>query len=324
MRYRRAALVGGSGFLGHALTHWLTSARVRVSIACRRPHRARDLLIHQTRLVPANAITGKGLEAALAGADVVYYLVGLLYEKGRQTFEGAHVEGVERTIEAMKRLGIRRIIHVSALGVDRVPDSAYARTKLEGEARVRASGLDWTIVRPAVIYGAGDGFITRLKRLAQRLPVLPLIGAETKMQPVWVEDVARALARMPADKQAIGETIELAGPEVFSLEEIARIVLDELGLKRRIVRVGDGIARFIASLAEWLPRPPITLDQLELLRHDNVATGDPFPARYGHPARLAEVLPTFIHGHQAEWMQRRFDDARRRYRNMLAGGEGEA
>lgn len=322
---RRIALVGGSGFIGRALVHELTRRGWRVHVGCRRPHRARELRIHQTRIVAVNAATGRGLDELLQGVEAVVYLVGIIYEKGRQTFEAAHVEGVARTLEAMQRHGIKRLVHISALGAGEIPGSRYAETKAEGEGLVRASELDWTIFRPSVVYGAGDGLFSALKAWARRLPFLPVVAPDARLQPVWVRDVARAIAASVRDPRAEGETFTLAGPKVYTMRELAEIMLDTLGWKRRIWEVPDGLAGLMARMGELLPRPPLTREQLLLLRHGSVAHGEAFPSFYGEPARLEDVIVRFIHGPQAALVQDWLDRSRRRYRTSLLGpGEEEA
>ncbi len=316
---RRVAVVGGSGFIGHELVHALTRRGWRVHVGCRRPHRARELLIHQTRLFAVNAATGRGLAELLRGVEAVVYLVGILHERGRQTFEAAHVEGVARTIETMRELGIRRLVHVSALGAGAIPGSRYAATKAEGEARVRASGLDWTIMRPGVVVGAGDGLFTPLKAWAGRLPFVPVIEPGARLAPVWVRDVARALAESVEDRHAIGETFTLAGPKTYTMRELAELMLAVLGWRKPIWEVPAGLAALAARLGELLPVPPLTREQLLLLRHGSVPEGEPFPPQYGEPARLEEVLPGFIHGSQAALVQDWLNRSRRLYRTSLLG-----
>ena len=321
---RRVAVIGGSGFIGHELVHALTRRGWRVHVGCRRPHRARELLIHQTRIRAVNAATGKGLEALLQGVEAVVYLAGILYEKGQQTFEAVHVRGVEHTIEAMRKLGVRRLVHVSALAAGEVPDSRYAKTKAEGEARVRASGLEWTIMRPSVVVGAGDGLFTPLKRWAKRLPFVPVIEPQARLAPVWVRDVARALAMSLEDPRAIGETFTLAGPKTYTMRELAELMLKTLGWRKPVWEVPSGLADLMARLGEWFPVPPLTREQLLLLRHGSVPKGEPFPSQFGEPARLEEVLPRFIHGPQAALVQDWLNRSRRLYRTSLMGtGEEE-
>ncbi|MDX8401701.1 MAG: NAD(P)H-binding protein, partial [Mariprofundaceae bacterium] len=202
---RHISIIGGSGFVGRAVVDEAVRRGHRVTVACRHPERARDLIVDGVRLVKADVIDGKGLDEAVAGADCVIYLVGLLFEKGRDTFEAAHVHGVEHAMAACKRSGIRRWLQMSALGAGSVPASRYACTKGEAETRVRQSGLDWTIFRPSVIYGANDSFFVRFKQMGRFAPVIPVIAGDTRFQPVWVQDVARAFVDAAERRRTIGQ-----------------------------------------------------------------------------------------------------------------------
>jgi len=310
----RLCVFGGSGFVGRVLVRRAVRAGYRVTVACRHPEKARHLAVAGVRLVRADIADGRGVEQAVQGAHAVINLVGLLYEKGRFTFDAVHVHGTEHVLDACVRQGVRRYLHMSALGAGAVPDSAYARTKAEAERRVRASGLTWTIFRPSVIYGEHDTFFNKFKAMGALLPFMPLIAGETRFQPVWVEDVARAFVCALADKRTDGQCYTLAGPRVYTFRELLEILNRELGRKRVLVPVPPLVARLIARLTQWLPRPPLTLDQLALLAHDNVASDEAFPSIFGRAAPLEQVLPSYIHGTQPSLLQRRLDAARRRYR----------
>ncbi len=309
------SIIGGSGFVGRAIVHEAIRRGHRVTVACRHPERARDLLVDGVRLVKADVVDGKGLDEAVTGADCAIYLVGLLFEKGRDTFEAAHVHGAEHAMEACKRAGVRRWLHMSALGAGNVPASKYARTKGEAEGRVRQSGLDWTIFRPSVIYGANDSFFVRFKHMARLMPVVPVIAGETRFQPVWVHDVARAFVDAAERRKTIGQTYELGGPKAYAFRELLELLYRELGWRRLLLPVPMPLARIMAAFAGMLPNPPLTRDQLTLLAHDNVVQGpEPFPAIFGKPASLEIVLPTYIHASRAEQLQMQLNAARSHYR----------
>ncbi|RMG91224.1 MAG: complex I NDUFA9 subunit family protein [Zetaproteobacteria bacterium] len=312
---KRLCLIGGSGFVGRAIVHQAVQRGYEVTVACRHPERARDLLVDGARLVKTDIVEGKGLSDAVAGANVVVNLVGLLYEKGRYTFEAAHVHGTEHVIEACREAGIERYLHMSALGAGDVPESRYAATKAEAEERVVRSGLHWTIFRPSIIYGRHDSFFNKFKKMGAGLPVMPLIAPEARFQPVWVEDVARAFVMSVDDKRTWGQTYVLVGPKKYSFRQLIELMNGELGRQQILLPLPDFVARMIALFTQWLPTPVLTTDQLILLKHDNVAPqGVHFPELFGEPADLERVLPTFIHGDGASWMQRRFNELRRHYR----------
>ncbi len=311
---KRVSIIGGSGFVGRAIVHEAIHHGHRVTVACRHPERARDLLVDGVRLVRADVADGRGLDEAVRDADCVIYLVGLLFEHGRYDFQAAHVRGVEHVIDACKRAGVPQLIHMSALGAGKIPASGYSRTKGEGEGRVRQSGLDWTIFRPSVIYGAGDSFFTRFKAMTRFSPIVPVIAGSTRFQPVWVQDVARAFVASIGNRKVVGQTYELGGPRVYTFRELLELLLRELGRRRLLVPVPMPVARIMAALGELLPTPPLTRDQLVLLAHDNVVEGEPFPAIFGAPAEVEVVLPTYIHATPAEMMQLRLNAARSHYR----------
>jgi len=311
---QRLCVVGGSGFVGRAIVQEAVRNGYLVTVACRHPERSRDMASERVKLVRADVVDGRGLAEAVEGCDVVINLVGLLFEKGRQTFQAAHVDGTARLIEACKRTGVRQYLHMSALGAGQVPASKYSRTKGEAEGRVRQSGLNWTIFRPSIIYGANDSFFNKFKAMSASLPVMPVIAGETRFQPVWVEDVARAFVKAVGSRHVAGKTYELGGPKAYTFKELLELLMRELGRRRLLLPVPMFAARLLATFGQLLPTPPLTPDQLVLLQHDNVVKGDAFPALFGAAAELEVVLPSYIHGSQALAMQKTFDGARRQYR----------
>ena len=312
--HQSICIVGGSGFVGRAIARQAVEAGFRVTVACRHPERARDLQPLGIRLLPANIGTGKGLDTAIKGAECVINLVGLLYERGPQNFVAAHVRGTERLLAACEHADVSQYLHMSALGADLGSLSRYARSKAEAEQRVRQSQINWTIFRPSVIYGRGDAFFHRFRRMYARLPIAPLIGANTRFQPVWVEDVARAFVASVARREVQGQIYELAGPDVFTLRQLVRMMLDELGWKRLLLPLPDVAAALLARVLQFAPTPPITPDQLLLLKKDNVVNGDAFPAIFGAPTRLADKLPEVLRPGPEARLQQRLDRERRRHR----------
>lgn len=311
---KKVSIIGGSGFVGRAIVRQATQAGYKVTVACRHPERARSLLVEGVRLVKADITSGAGLEEAVAGADVVINLVGLLFERGRQTFESAHAQGASRLLAACTSAGVTRYLHMSALGADINSPSSYARTKAEAEDAVHASSLEWTIFRPSVIYGCGDSFFNKFKKLSAVGPVLPVISGDTKFQPVWVEDVARAFVVAIDNRHTIGQAYELAGPQTYTFKELLQMLMQVLGRNRLLIPVPGFAARIMAIGMSALPTPLLTLDQLKLLEKDNVVDGgESFPAIFGEAARVEAVLPGFIEGPAAR-LQNLLDDSRTRYR----------
>ncbi|MDT8375135.1 MAG: complex I NDUFA9 subunit family protein [Mariprofundaceae bacterium] len=313
---KQVCIIGGSGFVGRAMVRQAVRAGYTVVVACRHPERARDLLVEGVSLVKADVTTGRGLDEAVAGSDCVINLVGLLFERGRYSFDAAHVKGTEHVIEAVRRSAVTRYLHMSALGAGKIPESRYARSKGEAETRVRRSGLCWTIFRPSVIFGEGDSFLNRFKAMSRFAPVLPVIAGETRFQPVWVEDVARAFIASIDNRHLVGKVFELAGPKRYSFMQLMQLLMRCLGRNRLLLPVPGFAAKIMAAFMQLLPVPLLTPDQLKLLQHDSVVDGEPFPAVFGTPSALEEVLPTYIRNGQAGRLQSRLDDSRARYRKL--------
>ncbi|MCW5729791.1 MAG: complex I NDUFA9 subunit family protein [Alphaproteobacteria bacterium] len=272
---------GGSGFVGRYAVKQLAEAGWRVRVAVRRPDEGLFLKpmgdVGQITLTQANLRVEPSVAAAVAGADAVVNLVGILYESGAQRFAAVQARGAELVARAARAAGARRLVHVSAIGADEHSASLYARSKAMGEAAVRREFPDATILRPSVIFGAEDGFLNRFGAMARISPFLPLIGGgATRFQPVYVGDVAAAIARALADDAAAGRTYELGGPRVYSFRELMALVLRETGRRRALLPIPFAIAGMQALFLELLPVPPLTRDQVELLRHDNLpAAGAP-------------------------------------------------
>ncbi len=311
----RITIIGGSGFVGRAVARQALAAGHEVGVACRYPERARDLLVEGASLFKVDVVAGTGIEAAVAEADTVIYLVGLLFERGAQRFSAVHVDGVKRVLQACEQAGVKQYLHMSALGVDQVPESDYAATKMAGESLVTAANLSWTIFRPSVIYGAGDSFFQTFKAMSEKLPVLPVVCGKTRFQPVWVEDVARCFVASIGHQEADGQVYELGGVQQYTLQELLTLLMKELGHDRILLPLPDVAAKLLAVASSLLPTPLLTMDQLKLLQHDNVVQGStPFPACFGEPATVEQVLPSYIATSVTARRQRIYDRSRQHYR----------
>jgi len=277
---RLVTVFGGSGFVGRHVVKRLAVAGNRVCVAVRDVESARFLKpmgdVGQIVPVFANVRDDESVRAAVQGADAVVFSVGILFGRGRQTFESIHVAGAERVARAAVDNGAQRFIHISALGADLKSDSAYARTKAVGEERVKAAYPEATIMRPSVVFGAEDQFFNRLAALARLSPILPIFGQGlldagcSRVQPIYVGDVADAIVNVLDDPSCVGETYELGGPRIYSYREIMELVSRETGRKRLLVPVPFFAAKMKALFLELLPSPPLTRDQLKLLATDNV------------------------------------------------------
>ncbi|WP_337185073.1 complex I NDUFA9 subunit family protein [Phenylobacterium sp.] len=296
---------GGSGFVGTQAVRFLAKAGWRIRVAVRNPNLAYRMRllgdVGQVDIVQANLRDRPSLARALEGATAAANLVGLLYERGRQGFQAVHVMGARNVAEAARAAGATRLVQVSALGADSGSPSKYARTKAEGEAAVREVFPGAVVARPSIVFGPGDGFFERFATMAQFSPVLPLIGGgETKFQPVFVGDVGRALARMVADPDAEGRTYELGGPAVLSFKALMEMMLAETGQRRLLLPVPWPAASLIGKagdLVAGIVPPPLTADQVESLKADNVVSGrHPGLADLGvAPTTLEAVLPTYLY-----------------------------
>ncbi|MGV3635353.1 MAG: complex I NDUFA9 subunit family protein [Pseudorhodoplanes sp.] len=269
---------GGSGFLGRHVVRALAKRRYRIRVAVRRPELAGHLqplgTVGQINAVQANLRYPASVEAAVRDASVAINLVGILFERGRQSFETVQHFGAEQVALAAHAHGAR-VIHVSAIGADANSSSLYAQSKARGEQAVRAASPGAVIIRPSVVFGPEDDFFNRFGSLARFLPALPLIGGgHTRLQPVFAGDVAEAIAGLVESETGAGKTYEFGGPEVRTMREIMEYILAVTERSRLLMPLPFGLARMQASLLQFLPNPPLTPDQVELLRSDNVVSED--------------------------------------------------
>jgi uncharacterized protein YbjT (DUF2867 family) len=270
-------IIGGSGFLGRHIVQALAKRGYRIRVACRRP----DLAGHvqplgapgQIMPVQANVRYPASLAAACDGAFAVINLTGILYGSGAQSFDAIHVFGAEASAKAAKAAKARLFIQVSAIGADAASASEYARSKAQGEVRARAAFPGAIVIRPSIVFGPEDGFFNKFAGLARLSPALPLIGGgATKFQPVFVGDIAEAVARLVDSGEANGQTYEFGGPEVLSFKELMQFTLETIGRKRLLVPLPWAIAKMQAMILGLLPKPLLTVDQVELLKTDNVVS----------------------------------------------------
>lgn len=282
---RLVTVFGGSGFVGRHVVRELANRGWRVRVACRRPDLAFFLQplgrVGQVVAIQANVRDARSVAAAVQGADAVVNLVGVLAESGRQSFEAVHGFGAGLIGKAATEAGIRSVVHVSAIGADPESGAAYARTKARGEQAIREAAPDTIIFRPSIVFGPEDGFFNRFAAMARIMPVLPLVGADTKFQPVFVGDVATAIADALGGKVKAGSTYELGGPEVATFKELVAYVCDVTGRKRLLAPLPFGAGRAMALVTEILSKLSLglfpdmlttTRDQVEMLRTDNVVS----------------------------------------------------
>lgn len=316
MKGKLVTVFGGSGFIGRFLVQRLANAGARVRVAVRHPRDAEFLQplgdVGQIAAMRASVTHEGSMRAALARADAVVNLVGILYEKGRRSFDAVHRQGAENVARTAKAAGVQRMVQMSALGADAASKSKYARSKAAGEAAVLAAFPEAAIVRPSVVFGPHDGFFNRFASLARFSPVLPLFGCEgpqyrdgrldvcpgggVKFQPVYVGDVADAMMACLADRSTDGKIYELGGPAVYGIREIMEMVLRETGRRRLLLPVPYWLATLEATFLQLLPKPPLTRDQVKLLKSDNVVSGTlPTLEDLGiEPTAAETIIPTYL------------------------------
>jgi uncharacterized protein YbjT (DUF2867 family) len=277
LRHRLITIFGGTGFIGRHLVRRLAARGARVRVISRNPARGCHLQpmghVGQIVVERADIRSEEGLQAAVRDSGSVINLIGILHESGGQTFEAVHAELPGRIARAASAIGAVRMLQMSALGADAGSASAYARSKAQGEQAVREAFPAASIFRPSVVVGPEDGFFNRFAAMARLSPALPLIGGgKTRFQLVYVGDVADALIAALERDDAGGEAYELGGPHVYTFEELMRYMLDVVGRRRFLIPISFELAAMLARFLEFLPEPPLTRDQVELLKRDNVVS----------------------------------------------------
>jgi uncharacterized protein YbjT (DUF2867 family) len=313
MRNRRTAVLGGSGFIGRYVVQRLAVRGDVIPVGCRRAQEAKFLSplgnVGQIAVLNLAIDDERLLPAFLAGNDALVNCVGILHERGTQSFERVHHTGPARLARFAREAGITRFVHISAIGADSRSPSAYARTKAAGEAAVRDAFPTVTILRPSVVFGPEDQFFNRFAAMATISPVLPAIGGgHTRFQPVYVGDVADAVLKCLDDPATAGRTYELGGPKIYSFRELIQLLLDEIRRKRLVVDLPFGLAAAQARLMSILPSPPLTPDQVELLKRDNVVSSSALTlAALGiTPTAVEGILPTYLDRfRRGGWYERR-------------------
>ena len=300
MQLKRVVLVGGAGFVGHAVANRLAEAGVSVTVPTRRRSRAGHMLLLPTvEVVEADVHDPATLERLFTDADAVVSLVGVLHSRSGTPygpdFARAHVELPKKIVATCRNTGVRRLVHISALGASTDGPSEYQRSKAAGEAAIRSTGadLDWVILRPSVIFGRDDSFLNMFARLATLFPVLPLAGANTRFQPVYVEDVAEVVWRSLSTPDAAGQTLDLAGPSVYTLRQLVEYVTNLIGKPRPVIGLPECAAMLQARLMELAPQPLMSRDNVRSMRVDNITHGAPLP--FGlQPTAIETVVPGWL------------------------------
>jgi NADH dehydrogenase len=313
MTSQRILILGGTGFVGSYLVPRLVADGHRLTVLSRNRESRRDMtVLPGVTIRSADIYDDAVLRTQLEDADAVINLVGILNPQGRHTFQRVYIDLTKRLIEACKVTGVKRLHQMSSLKAGQGL-SQYLKTRGEAETLVKAASLNWTIYQPSVIFGAGDGLVTRFAALLRKLPVLPLARATSRMAPTYVGDVTEAIARcMADDKLSSRRSFELYGPEVLTLGEIVRAIRDAAGLRTSILPLPDGLGRLQAQIAGMLPGKPFSPDNFLSLRTDSVGKIDGYAALGIQPQPFTPWLPPLIHGLPR---QRRLDAARQAFRH---------
>lgn len=296
-------IIGGTGFLGSYIAKNLATTGVRIKIISRNaqsypPASKIAGYVGQISYINCDIHDEKQLAKHLRNSDFVINCIGVLYSKGKQNYEYMHSEFPKKLAQIAAVCGCKRLVHISSLGVDRISTAQYAITKLKGEKAVRGSGVEYTIIRPSVMFGPEDNFINMFSRFADILPILPLIGGgQNKMQPVYVDDAAQAVLRVLTThyKKTANAVIELGGPKVFSFEQILDLILKTKKLHKMKIRLPYFYVKMKAFFLEFMPKPLLTRDQVELLKYDNVVLGENgFDLLEIEPKPLEAIMPLYI------------------------------
>ncbi len=316
---KRVCILGGTGFVGHHIAHRLSTNGYTIRVVSRNPHRYKDLRVLQgLELVKGSPLDPGDLHRHLEGMDAVINLVGILTEdKHHGDFYQVHVELPRRLVQAAEDQGVRRLLHMSANGADLNSPSAYLRTKAEGEQAVLEAGqpedgisttdslgdyevtlgrgMRVTVFRPSIIFGEGDSFFTRFAKLLRLTPgVFPLPRGETRLGPVWVEDVAAAFVLALDNPWTYGQVYSLCGPGEYTFADLIRFTAELEGIHRWVWVLPERLGWLQASILEHLPGRPLTTDQFQSLAKDNVCD-EPFPAIFGiEPHSIEAIVPTYI------------------------------
>ncbi len=285
---------GGTGFVGHRVVRHLCESGVTVRVASRHPGRGGGDDVKQ---ITVDSHDERSVEAAVAGADGVVNAISLYAEHGSDTFHSVHVEAAARIASVAQRLGAKRLVHISGIGADAASSSPYIRSRGEGEAAVQAAFPGAVIIRPAVMFASDSGFLTTIFRLLRSLPVYPIFGdGRTKLQPTYADDVAEAITQVLRQSKKPSPVYELAGPRVYSYEELLRTIARTAGLRPVLMRMPFALWEALAGVAEILPHSPLTRNQVELMQIDTTAS-DNLPGFHVlgiSPRSLEEELEAMI------------------------------
>ncbi len=295
-------IFGGSGFIGSYVVSELAKTGAKIKVIGRYASSASHLrttgAVGQIALIDANLNDKSIIESLVKGSSVVVNLVGILFEKGKTTFETTHVTFATNIAESCKKHNVESLIHISALGVDQVKTSSYAKSKLAGEKEILKHFPQATILRPSVVFGPEDNFINLFNWISKFSPFLPLIGGGYNLfQPIYVGDVAKAIHNCIESKPKLiqGKILEIGGPTQYSMKEIMKLILNTTGRKRLLLPIPFFIAKFKAFFLEFMPKPLLTRDQVELLKYNNIVSKENGLSNLGiQPTPLEGIIKSYL------------------------------
>ena len=298
MKVKTVCVIGGSGFVGSHVVQQLAARGIRVRVPTRRRERAKALIVLPTvDVVNADVHDPLALERVVAGTDAVISLAGILHENRTGDFVRIHTELPRKIVDACRERGVRRLLHVSALKAAHDAPSEYLRSKADGEQQVRvaqASGIRTTIFRPSVIFGREDRFLNQFARLAQTLPVIALPSPKARFQPVYVEDVARAMVESLEMSHTYDQNLDLCGPTTYTLQELVEYVCRLLRMERPVLPLNDDMSRLLAWMMEWLPLKLMSRDNYNSMKVGSVCDCA-FPEIFGfRPSPLEAIVPLYL------------------------------
>ena len=303
MKHRRVCLLGGTGFVGRHLVPALSRQGIEVTVISRHPHRHRNLTVNiGCRVIEADVFDKEQLAKAFAGHDTVINLIGILNERKKNDFRKVHVELIDKVSSACRQAGIVRLLHMSAINANAGSgQSHYLRTKGEGENRAHTGGkpdVAVTSFRPSVIFGHDDSFINRFASLLNIPGPMPLACPDSKFAPVFIDDVCQAMVNSLDNRKTFGQRYELCGPDVITLKDLVKYIAKNLGKKKIIIGLSDGLSQMQASILEKLPGKAFTYDNYLSLQQDSVCSGDDpgFADLAIKPVSMDSVVPDFLKG----------------------------
>jgi len=302
MSIKQVTVFGGSGFVGRAIVRALAQEGYQIRVACRRIELAERIKtagdVGQISILRTNLRIPASVAAAVSGSQAVINASGIAFQRGRQRYETVHVEGARAIAEAASAAGVQRLVHISGIGADqRNSTNRFIRSKVDAEDAIVSGFANATMLRPSVVFGPEDAMFNRMAQIARQAPFLPVVGdGSARVQPVYVGDVGAAVVAVLERPDTAKSVFELGGPRVYTYREIAALVLREIDRHKRIVGVPAGLMKIMGFFAEFLPVPPLTHDQVDLLVTDNVARpGASGLAELGiEPTAAEAILPMYL------------------------------